>query len=659
MLPKPKWDLKRHQSENNKLILSLKERIKNVPSHVWTALQSAPRGFFVPSSAIESSYNDEPLLSEGIHLSAPHMYVLQLQHLKLEEGQTFLDLGCGSGWFTTLAGIIVGPKGRAFGCDISEDIVTYSREHIRSVRIQLSLKLPSVIIFVQNAFFILPEVQRYDRVLCGASCPKEKLQQLANLLKIGGIMIIPIDNELLSINRTSEKKWTKTVICQVRFAEMKVPSDKEIQEAFQKQQILVEAAKNLYGGSKLSLMENLLAPAQNKNILSLKKALVDLVLRNANENQDESENQESNFKIDMLVAEATTQSLLIQSEKTSEQSQVSELEIPYKELNTKDEIGKGAFGVVRSGNYLGTPIAVKICTGISSPSSVQNFEQEIRLLSCCRHPNVVQMIGFSRDPKTGDAVLISELLETNLEKAIHDDPQSKYLQDIQGKLTISKQIALACNYLHNKKVIHQDLKPANILMDKYGQVKIADFGLARVLKDTLLSKTVGSSGTPLYMAPESFSKKKNITREDFQKRDVYSYAIILWELFSGKLPFEGEDITDPFALGMQILQGLRPQPIPPKMPVSLQEIMIKSWDENPSKRPSFFEIFKTIDSLSQKFPQAFEKNEKICIICMDAERDCIFLDCGHYTTCRSCAVDLKTCPVCRSKIKKVQQVFSS
>jgi hypothetical protein len=80
----------------------------------------------------------------------------------------------------------------AYGVDISEGIVNYSKERLQEARSKLSLTLPQTEFFVQNAFFINPVIQKYDRVLCGAECPSTHITYLAELLKVGGIMVVCI-----------------------------------------------------------------------------------------------------------------------------------------------------------------------------------------------------------------------------------------------------------------------------------------------------------------------------------------------------------------------------------------------------------------------------------------------------------------------------------
>eukprot|EP01097_Dermamoeba_algensis_P003207 TRINITY_DN2285_c0_g1_i3.p1 TRINITY_DN2285_c0_g1~~TRINITY_DN2285_c0_g1_i3.p1 ORF type:complete len:147 (+),score=28.89 TRINITY_DN2285_c0_g1_i3:125-565(+) len=138
------------------------------------------------------------------------------------------------------------------------------------------------------------------------------------------------------------------------------------------------------------------------------------------------------------------------------------------------------------------------------------------------------------------------------------------------------------NYLHSlsPKIIHRDLKSLNLLLDSNGMIKVADFGLARVRIDS--GNMTTKVGTPLYMAPEL------IRGEQYTESvDVYSFGIILWEMFTNITPFKGMDPLN-VCLGVAY-QGLRPV-IPSNCPLPLSHLITSCWNSAAELRPSFDSI---------------------------------------------------------------------
>lgn len=142
-------------------------------------------------------------------------------------------------------------------------------------------------------------------------------------------------------------------------------------------------------------------------------------------------------------------------------------------------------------------------------------------------------------------------------------------------------------YLHARQVVHRDLKPANVLVDPRGVVKLADFGLAKATLDGVeISARVG---TPVFMAPEMASSHGSAHRQNISSKiDIYSFAIVLWMLWTRKIPYH-EMQLNAFQLMSRVIEGLRP-PVPDDMPPRLQSLMTRCWDSNPSHRPTFQNI---------------------------------------------------------------------
>jgi len=156
-------------------------------------------------------------------------------------------------------------------------------------------------------------------------------------------------------------------------------------------------------------------------------------------------------------------------------------------------------------------------------------------------------------------------------------------------LKMMTQIAQGLNYLHlsNPKIIHRDLKTQNILVDSSDNIQIADFGISRVIDNTM----TGFTGTVSYMAPEVVSGQGHYS----EKVDVYSYAIIAWELFTGDIPFKG---MLPIQIAYRISQGERLL-VPTSCPTALLQLFNSCWQQTAEKRPSFTQV---LNYLEDNFP---------------------------------------------------------
>ncbi len=155
------------------------------------------------------------------------------------------------------------------------------------------------------------------------------------------------------------------------------------------------------------------------------------------------------------------------------------------------------------------------------------------------------------------------------------------------RLHLLKSTALGVNYLHSLVpcIIHRDLKPSNLLVDENWNVKIADFGFARIKEE---NATMTRCGTPCWTAPEVIRGEKYT-----EKADVYSFGIIMWEALTRKQPFAGRNFM---GVSLDILEGRRPQ-IPPDSPDAFKKMIERCWHAKPDKRPSMEELLGFFTSL--------------------------------------------------------------
>jgi len=259
-------------------------------------------------------------------------------------------------------------------------------------------------------------------------------------------------------------------------------------------------------------------------------------------------------------------------------------------LTLFSQLGGGAYGKVYRGFCRGKHVAVKVPVKQNmTENELQSFRHEVEIMRHIFHPNVVLFLGACTQPNK--IMIVTELMKTDLERLIHHNPEAgKY--SLVHRLKMAKDAALGMNWLHGIcKIIHRDLKCANLLVDSNLTVKVTDFGFAENLKsDRYLLDKKGPKGTALYMAPEV------MRQEEFnEKADVYSFGLILYELVSGEELFPQYEELDPFFQAICI-DHERPTP-PPHTPLSVSTLMKRCWSPDPAHRPSFEEIFRALDEI--------------------------------------------------------------
>lgn len=169
---------------------------------------------------------------------------------------------------------------------------------------------------------------------------------------------------------------------------------------------------------------------------------------------------------------------------------------------------------------------------------VRRFEREARTVARLNHPNIVQVYGSGTTPG-GQPYITMQIIEGgSLQEKLTELADRGKLFTTEQVLNIVRHIAVALDTAHKAKVIHRDLKPGNILIRQDGTPVLVDLGIAAVSQGAKLTHTGGFVGTPAYMSPEQI---KGEPLDD--RSDLYSLGIILYELFSGKRPFDADNMT--------------------------------------------------------------------------------------------------------------------
>ncbi len=258
------------------------------------------------------------------------------------------------------------------------------------------------------------------------------------------------------------------------------------------------------------------------------------------------------------------------------------------------KLGEGGMGSVylAEDTMLDRKVALKVLNPVltTDPQFTERFRHEAKVQASLIHPNIVALHTFFED--TGKFCIVMEFVEgITLKELI------KRNGPIPEKRTIKiiSQVLDALAYAHSKGIIHRDIKPSNIIIDKGDLIKIMDFGVAKILGgEQSLTKTGGAVGTIWYMSPEQIRAEKDID----QRSDIYSLGITLFEMLTGKIPYD-ESTNSDFIVMQQIVGNDIPDPrdIYPCISEGLVNIVKKMTNKNKGERfNSCLEIIKKLEN---------------------------------------------------------------
>ncbi|XP_065013771.1 serine/threonine-protein kinase STY46 isoform X2 [Musa acuminata AAA Group] len=203
-------------------------------------------------------------------------------------------------------------------------------------------------------------------------------------------------------------------------------------------------------------------------------------------------------------------------------------EIDFQLLKFGCKVASGSYGDLYRGTYCSQDVAIKILKPERVNVDMQReFAQEVFIMRKVRHKNVVQFIGACTKPPS--LCIVTEFMSGG---SVYDFlHKQKGVFKLPALLRVAIDVSKGMNYLHQNNIIHRDLKAANLLMDENEVVKVADFGVARVKAES--GVMTAETGTYRWMAPEVIEHKPYD-----HKADVFSFAIVMWELLTAKLPYE-------------------------------------------------------------------------------------------------------------------------
>ena len=260
--------------------------------------------------------------------------------------------------------------------------------------------------------------------------------------------------------------------------------------------------------------------------------------------------------------------------------------VNYKEITlTKQELGRGGWGVIWIGEFRGQKVAVKqMHELIVSLEFLQLLNREIGIMAQLRHPNLLQFIGAVLDHPSGNPMIITEIMDISLRGAY----EKKQLSPVPVSicLSIMRDVAVGLNYLHclPDPIIHRDVSSANVLLESKGpgkwKTKISDFGSAKLARSAITK----APGATVYSAPEALqsvtvvNKKKQTT-----KMDIFSYGVLFCEAMNCQFPDE------------DIFQNLLKQT--KASSPSIHQLILQCIGEHPEHRPTMKQVIQQLDSI--------------------------------------------------------------
>lgn len=198
-----------------------------------------------------------------------------------------------------------------------------------------------------------------------------------------------------------------------------------------------------------------------------------------------------------------------------------------------EKLGEGGMGIVylAQDTRLNRKVALKFLPERISRNPVDRtrFQREARAAAGLNHPNITQVYAF--EEKEGEYCIVMEYVEgRELQMLVGENALSR-----REKSDIAGMMARGLKAAHDHGIVHRDIKSHNIMIDREKRVRIMDFGLARVSGSSHLTKTGATLGTVAYMSPEQLNGK-----EADEQSDIWSFGVVLYELYTGELPFRGK-----------------------------------------------------------------------------------------------------------------------
>jgi serine/threonine-protein kinase len=281
---------------------------------------------------------------------------------------------------------------------------------------------------------------------------------------------------------------------------------------------------------------------------------------------------------------------------------------PYR-LGKK--LGQGGMGAVYAGvdAETGEPAAIKVLAPrLAADDGFRvRFEAEIESLKKLRHPNIVRLFGYGE--QAGTLFYAMELVPgTSLEDELRRGRRFDWREVTQ----IAIKLCRALKHAHDHGVIHRDLKPANLLLATDGEIKLSDFGIARLFGNTRLTSDGGVLGTAEYMAPEQ-ADGRTVT----DRCDQYSLGGVMYTLLAGRPPFRSDTLVEM----LQMQRYAEPEPIKrfaPETPDELARIIHQLLEKDPQKRfPNALILSRALEAMERGLSVSASRGEADFVVADD------------------------------------------
>ncbi len=281
----------------------------------------------------------------------------------------------------------------------------------------------------------------------------------------------------------------------------------------------------------------------------------------------------------------------------------AELAADFPDLEILELIGRGGMGIVYKARQkqLGRIVALKILSPAvaNDPAFAERFSREARALALLNHPHIVAVYDFGR--KDDRFYFLMEYVDgANLRQLLDGGRLAP-----REALAIVPQICDALQYAHDHGVVHRDIKPENLLLDKRGQLKIADFGLAKLAgrqpQEVTLTATGQVMGTLHYMAPEQTEHPQQVDH----RADIYSLGVVFYQMLTGELP----------------LGRFAPPSRKVEIDVRLDEVVLRALEKEPAQRYQHASEIKTrVESIATTPPQKPSQPERLDAAATDLDQ---------------------------------------
>jgi eukaryotic-like serine/threonine-protein kinase len=248
-----------------------------------------------------------------------------------------------------------------------------------------------------------------------------------------------------------------------------------------------------------------------------------------------------------------------------------------KRYRVEETLGEGGMARVYRGidEVLGRPVAIKVLAErhAGDDKFVTRFRREAQAAAALNHPNVVSVFDTGDDEQAHYIVMEYVEGETLADLLRRERPLDPGLA-----ARIAEEVATALQAAHDRQLVHRDVKPGNVMIDREGRIKVMDFGIARAAADDTLTQTGTVLGTAAYLSPEQARGDAVDARSD-----IYSLGCVLYEMLSGRAPFTGDSAVS------IAFRHVNDRPDPPSahhpgIPPELEAVTMRALEKDPARR---------------------------------------------------------------------------